>query len=145
VDVLLHPVHIFSCFVCKCTSWVFSTVSRRQAFLSLANRSKHCVLPLFFSLKRAFNISKVSVALLPQYKACLMQTPYSVESAISWVCRNHKWNNSHLYSTRHGSRTTYGSLYSICTQQQKFMLTAVVSPQSVWKVLRLNLVHGDTY
>jgi hypothetical protein len=79
----LKSVHIFICLACQWTSQAFTIFNRGHTALNLENHLKSCVLPIFRSLKRTFNVLKVSIAFFPSLKKNLIQTCCSVESAIS--------------------------------------------------------------
>jgi hypothetical protein len=71
--------------------------------LSLEKHSQTCVILIVGSPKHTFNISNASVVFFPSLKQNLIQALYSFKSDIFWVPKNRKWNNTHLYVTRHYS------------------------------------------
>jgi hypothetical protein len=73
---------------------------------NLENHSKTYVLPIFCSSDTTFSIFRVSVAVFPSLKQSLLQTNCSFISTGFWVNQNHKWNNTHLFLTRHYSTIT---------------------------------------
>ena len=55
-----------------------------------------CRVPL-----NCFNISKVSVAVMPNFKENLMHMFSSLKSAIFWTCRNCRGNNTQSHFVKH--------------------------------------------
>lgn len=62
---------------------MFIIFNRGYTALNLENHLKICVLSNVRSLKRTFNVLKVSIAFFPSLKKNLMQTCCSFKSAIS--------------------------------------------------------------
>ena len=77
--------------------------------LNLKNYSYTWILPTVCSPKTTFNISKLSVAFSTSSKKHLINKYGCLKPAIFQAFQSHKWNNTHLYLTRHYSTITHAA------------------------------------
>jgi hypothetical protein len=110
---------------------------RLAPFLNLANHSKTCILPTFCSTKATVNISKLAVAINPQFKVKLdAVTLFFQVCDFLGMCKsqmeqhvpvlNMTLLNNHMCCKDVPSRKWLSRLYSIYMELYKFVLAAVL-------------------